>query len=340
MKKLNCAIIGCGNIGCSFDDYSKIIKTHAGGYFHNSNTKLLALCDIDKNKLKKYGKKYQINKLYTDPTQLFSNNAIDILSICTKIDTHFELVKQALSYNIKCIILEKPISDNLQNAKKIIDMCRKNKTILLIDFQRRFSPTYHILQKLIHQKKLGKIQTVNVYYGSGIANTGSHVFDLIRMLFGEIKSVRATSSHNTSNYSNDPNLDVTLHLTNGITVRLIALNVGKIGIFEMDIIGENGRINLDYAKNDFKFFKSSSQGDIKYGGLIPSQIKIPNSKYSPIQLVIQNAVNCYNKKSKPMCVGMDGYKSLELVICAKKSALTNKEITIPFNNMNYKIHSK
>ena len=80
MKKLNCAIIGCGNIGCSFDDYSKIIKTHAGGYFHNSNTKLLALCDIDKNKLKKYGKKYQINKLYTDPTQLFSNNAIDILS--------------------------------------------------------------------------------------------------------------------------------------------------------------------------------------------------------------------------------------------------------------------
>ena len=49
MKKLKCAVIGCGRIGCGFDDnQSNLIKTHAGSYFKNSQTNLVALCDIDK----------------------------------------------------------------------------------------------------------------------------------------------------------------------------------------------------------------------------------------------------------------------------------------------------
>ena len=54
MKKLNCAVIGCGRIGCGFDDnHSNLIKTHAGSYFKNSQTNLVALCDIDKKKNRK-----------------------------------------------------------------------------------------------------------------------------------------------------------------------------------------------------------------------------------------------------------------------------------------------
>ena len=60
MKAIRCAVIGCGRIGCGFDDdLSKIIKTHAGSYYKNSQTNLVALCDMDVNKLKKYGKKYR-----------------------------------------------------------------------------------------------------------------------------------------------------------------------------------------------------------------------------------------------------------------------------------------
>ena len=58
------AIIGCGRIGCGFDDKStQYIKTHAGAYSKCKKTQLVALCDIDKSKQKKYGKKYKISNI-------------------------------------------------------------------------------------------------------------------------------------------------------------------------------------------------------------------------------------------------------------------------------------
>ena len=83
MRKIYCAVIGCGRIGCGFDDTSNIKTpmTHAGSYHNNPNTDLIALCDIDKSKLKKYGKKYSISKLYDDPNKLFENVDLDCVSI-------------------------------------------------------------------------------------------------------------------------------------------------------------------------------------------------------------------------------------------------------------------
>ena len=46
-----CAVIGCGRIGCSFDDNSKLTRTHAGAYSKCKKTELISLCDIVKNKL-------------------------------------------------------------------------------------------------------------------------------------------------------------------------------------------------------------------------------------------------------------------------------------------------
>ena len=149
MNKLRCAVIGCGRIGCGFDDDSNgIIRTHAGSYYKNSKTKLVALCDIDKKKLKKYGTKYQVSGLYEHSFEMFKNENIECVSICTLAETHLELVKEAAEFNIKGIFLEKPISSTLLEAQKIIEICKKNKISLVIDHQRRFDPFYVKIKQL------------------------------------------------------------------------------------------------------------------------------------------------------------------------------------------------
>ena len=132
MKKLNCAVIGCGRIGCGFDDGTdQIIRTHAGSYFNNKKTNLFALCDVDQKKLDKYGKKYSVSNVYDTSSELFNSNEIDCVSICTPANSHLSLVEKALSSNIKAIFLEKPISNNLKNSQKIINLCKKNNVILI-----------------------------------------------------------------------------------------------------------------------------------------------------------------------------------------------------------------
>ncbi len=341
MTKLNCAVIGCGRIGCGFDDSSNdTIRTHAGSYHTNLNTKLISLCDIDPKKLKKYGKKYGVSNLYQNSSEMFKTHNIDCVSICTLVDTHLSLVKEAAKFNVKGIFLEKPISSSLKEAKQIIEICKKNKIALVIDHQRRFDPFYTQVKSLLAQKKIGGIQCVNVYYGSGIANTGSHLFDLLRMFFGEISTVQSKLSKNISNNIHDPNLDIVLQFSNKITCVIQSLDYSNYALFEMDIIGTLGRIKLDLVSNKIDFYNIPKENALVYRKLESSNFFIKRSNYSSIQLGVKDLINSIILKTNSLSTGLDGYKSLELITASLLSLKTGKSISLPISNNNYKIGSK
>ena len=340
MTKLNCAVIGCGRIGCGFDDnQNKIIKTHAGAYFKNSKTNLIALCDIDKSKLKKYSQKYNIKKTYTNAKDLFQNEKIDCVSICTLVDSHLELVKLASKYNVKGIFIEKPFAKSLKEAKKIIEICKKNEISIFVDHQRRFHPVYETVKKILEKKIVGNIQLVNVYYGSGISNTGSHMFDMLRMLFGEPKTIQAKKSRNLSNNKNDPNLDVILDFES-FYCNIHSLNYENYAIFQAEILGTLGMIKIEMINHKIEVFKVSTRQSAVYRNLKKIKIKSKNSKYSPIQIGLQKMIQAITSKTIPNSSGYDGYKALELIIGAIVASKNNKVMKLPLKNNNYKISSK
>jgi len=340
MKKLKCAVIGCGRIGCGFDDnQSNLIKTHAGSYFKNSQTNLVALCDIDKKKLEKYAKKYKISKTYTSTSELFKNEKLDCVSICTLVSTHLKIVEEAANSGVKGIFLEKPISDSINDAKKIIEICKRNKIKLQIDHQRRFHPVYLKIKKVLDEKKIGEIQFINVYYGAGIANTGSHMFDLLRMLFGEIKYVKSKYSKNKSQNKNDPNLDMTIEFFNSITCQINSLDYTNYAIFNMEIYGMKGVLKIDLIKNEGKLLKISNKSNVYK--ILEKEIIIAAKIFeTPIQMGLRNIINSIKLDKKIQSNGNDGIKSLEIIIAAMKSAKQKKQITLPLSNNQFKINSK
>ena len=341
MKKLRCAVIGCGRIGCGFDDYSfgKSPKTHAGSYLKHPETELVALCDVDIKKLKKYGKKFDVEGLYKKSSDMFRNENLDCVSICTLSDKHLELVKQASKFDIKGLFVEKPISNSLQNAKKIIQICKQHKITLALNHQRRFDPFYYSVKKLINKKIIGKSQLVNAYYGAGIANTGSHLFDLLRLFFGNVISLQGNFSKNNSNNAADPNINCSLEFGNGTICYIHALDLKNYGILELDIIGTKGRMRLDLSSNNLEYFKISSNKTLVYKNLVPSKINVNSSTFSSIYLCVQNLVKAIKQKKDPLCTGEDGYKSLELVIASLLSAQKKKKMNLPLTSK-YIINSK
>ena len=335
-----CALIGCGRIGCGFDDNSQLIRTHAGAYYNNSRTSLVALCDIDENKLSKYGKKYPVVNLYQDYKEMLRHEKLDLISICTLVDSHYTIISEAAKYGVKGIFLEKPMADTLFHAKKIIEICNKNDISLLIDYQRRFIPVYYKIKDYILSGNLGKIQKIIVYYGAGIANTGSHIFDLLYFLFGSVRSIYAKSSPNSSHTVIDPNLDVELVFTNGISCSIISFDVTHYGILEMEIFGSSGRLFLDMGNHEVNHFVVSKKDSLVYRQLVPK--KFPNTKKidEPIVKGLKNLLECVQTKKKSLCDGKDGYISLELVMASLISASKNKEISLPLSTLNYSLQSK
>ena len=248
-------------------------------------------------------------------------------------------MKLASKNNVKGIFIEKPFAVSLKEAKRIIEICKKNKIILLVDHQRRFHPIYETVKKILKKHTIGDIQFVNVYYGAGISNTGSHMFDMIRMLFGEVKSIEAKKSKNFSNNKNDPNLDIVLEFES-FYCNIHSLNYDNYAVFQAEIWGTLGLIKLEMINNRIQVFKVSTKKSAVYKNLENIQIKVKNSKFSPIQLGLEKMIQSITSKTIPDSNGYDGYKALELIIGSITASKNKKVIKLPLKNNNYQISSK
>jgi predicted dehydrogenase len=333
------AVIGCGRVGSLFDSDSKRknISSHCGAYNKHNKTKLVSVCDIDINKATLAKNKWKVNSSYTDYKKMLQNEEIDILSICTNPDTHLEIIDNVVNYGIKAIFCEKPLALNLNEAKDIISLCEKYNVLLAVNHFRRWDKFFQELKININNNKFGNIQFINYYYTRGIANTGSHLFDILRLLFGEIQSVRSYSSIN--DIENDHTISSNLIFENGIKCNLIGLDGRNYRIFDLEIFGANAKVVIDTSKN-VKLYKSDqSLRSSEFNELYES--KYCNSLHLNDDVFL-NSLNdiilCIESDSNPKCNGYDGFKSLELIIASKKSYFDNVSIALPLNNELYNMN--
>ena len=109
-KKINVAIVGCGHIA---QKHALILTSKKNKKFN-----LVAVCDINKEKAKNFGKKFKINFFYNIDNLLKSTN-VDLVVICTSSGYHYENAMTVSKYK-KNVVIEKPICLNLFEAKKVV----------------------------------------------------------------------------------------------------------------------------------------------------------------------------------------------------------------------------
>ena len=160
MKKhsINIGIIGFGNIGKKRYLAIKKIKRF--------NIKLKYIVDLNKPK-------------NLDDNILFFNNWKDIISI--KVDLiiistptkHSKIIVGKLcdKYNI---IVEKPLSNNLNEIKKFVDKANKHKKLLKVGYNLRFDDGLIKAKSILNKNLIGKIYYVKISYANGAAKTNSN----------------------------------------------------------------------------------------------------------------------------------------------------------------------
>jgi predicted dehydrogenase len=323
--KFRAGIVGCGRIGSETDDDPKrmMVRSHAGAYRAVDETELTAVCDSDRNKLEKCGKKWGVPSLYVDYKEMLKKEDFDILSICTWSSSHLEIAKEAIKNGVKAIFCEKPIANSLNSANEMVRLCNKNNVILQIDHQRRFNKFHQDLRGYIKGGKLGEIQQVTFYYGAGIANTGTHVFDLLRFFFGEVRWVQGVYSRNGSPNPNDPNIDGWLKFESGLMASVQALDSRFFSLFEMDCIGTNGRLNLTHGGFGIEFYEPmESEIFSGYKELFVSRVPFRlNAPFEFITSGLEHLVGCMKSGQESISSGEDGLRDLEIICAMHESAL-------------------
>lgn len=315
------ALIGCGKIGSEFDDHPRAegVYSHAGAYQACPDTRLVAVCDTDVNKLQRCAQKWGVEKVYADARTMFADARPDIVSICTPDETHYDLLSEALNaFGVQAVLAEKPIAINPEQADSLIKLADERGVLLAINYTRRYSDSFLDLQQFLSSGKIGKILSVSGYYTKGILHNGTHWFDLARFLVGEIVEVCAIGD---SIQGEDPTLDGFIKFASGAKGVLQGCEVsGNVSLFEMDIVGANGRVLITDSGHKIVFhdlienlhhssYKSFARTREVEGGLAASMLN-----------AVQDLVHCLNEKQQPRSNGSGAAQALRIACGLRHSA--------------------
>lgn len=254
---LSFAIIGCGNIA----------KRHAEQI--QAFGKLVAVCDIIRSKAEDLGKKYNA-EAFSSIEELFDNKKrIDVAVICTPNGLH--ATHSIISLQAGCHVLcEKPMAIRSADCRSMMKVAGKAGKHLFIVKQNRFNPPVIALKKLLDEKKLGAIYSIQLncfwnrdakYYenswkgtkeldGGTLFTQFSHFIDLLYWMFGDVKKIKAF----TKNFSHRDIIEFE--------------DTGVVSLtFESGIIG-----TINYSVNSYKKNMEGSvvvfgeKGTVKIGG--------------------------------------------------------------------------
>lgn len=165
--------------------------------------------------LVRLGKKFNFSKVTTDKNLFFKDNQSTTIVIASRHDTHAVFIKEALKSN-KNIFVEKPLCLTLKELVEIRKLS-SNKSLLMVGYNRRFSPLINNLKNIIDEFKSAKcfIYTCNSGYldpshwtqdiaigGGRLLGEACHFVDLLRFLAGasitHISKVEVENKNNVS----------------------------------------------------------------------------------------------------------------------------------------------
>lgn len=241
-------IIGCGAIAGGYDAEDipgPNILTHAKAFNTHQGFDLVGCLDVDQATAQSFADTWQVNKAYASLEQALSECDFDIISICTSTPSHESYLRQLNNYDMKLIFCEKPITDNLSSAREMSGLYKDNMTV---NYLRRFDPEIRQLSSNINRGEYGRFISGKAKYNKGLYNNGSHMTDLLHMLFGSLK-VKAAGEINHDYWPDDPTLSARLETDSGAQIGLIGSNVRNGMIFDLELVFEQAQISLTDFSN-------------------------------------------------------------------------------------------
>jgi len=325
------ALIGCGRIGSQFADDPKMkgdIFTHAEAYTRCPATELVALCDTDAERLAACGKRWNVQALYASVEEMLQAERVDVVSVCTPDATHYEVIRRLLNGNwgLKGVLCEKPFVLAVPQAQELIRFASENGVVLAVMYLRRHAQNMRALSSLLASGALGEIQGVSGWYTKGVLHNGSHWFDLLRYLVCNVEWVVAWNR--LADDATDPTLDVMLRLENGAFASLRACDSRQFSVFEMDLMGTQGRVQL--TDSGYRIDYHLATDSPRYTGCreLVRVFHEFGDRCDVMLHAVSDLVAAIEDRRAPSCDGADGLAALAIGRAALLSAENGRRVCL------------
>ena len=344
MKRIPIAVIGAGLIG----------RSHVQRALEHPGIELVGIADPSEE-----GRQVadSVNvQWFADFDRMLASAKPRGVVVATPNGMHARIAVHCLERGA-AVLVEKPIADTLEDAKRICDASARSGLPAMVGHQRRHNPIMRRAKQMIAAGRLGRPVCLTAmstwlkpaeYFetkwrrekgGGPVLINLIHDIDQLRFLFGDVDSVQAMTSNSIRGFEVEDTAVVLLRFRNGalgtVTVSDTAtapwnwdLSTGEAERFPRQDVnshflsGTDGSLTL--PRLEFWHYR---EGKSWHDELTEERTALHLANPYAEQMRQFGAV--VDGREEPLCSAVDGMSSLEVTLAVAAAARTERPISLP-----------
>jgi predicted dehydrogenase len=293
-QELRIGVIGCGRLG----------QIHSRVYTEIPHIRLVGVCDTIAERAGAAAVQFSTEAFGDYRTLL---DRVDAVSIATPTNTHFEIAKTAILLK-KHVLVEKPVTDNLRQAKALMRLAHRCKVILQVGHVERFNSAFIAAQKLALNPRFIECHRLSPFPNRSldigvVFDLMIHDIDIILgLVHSKIKRIDAVGISVLTPFEDIANVRITFR--NGCVANLTASRISDEPLRKIRIFLKDTYISLDYQAQEAYCYKKEKTSINK--------TPIPIEKEEPIRKEIDSFLLCVRNNRKPVVSGLEAYQALKI----------------------------
>jgi predicted dehydrogenase len=303
VEKLKVGVVGVGYFG----------QFHAEKYANIEEVELVGVVDADLSRAREIAKRYRTQP-FKHHADLF--NKIQAVSIAVPTPLHYSTTKDFFLQGID-VLLEKPISNTLEQADEMIGLAESKGLILQVGHLERFNGALSGLEGRVQHPRFIESHRLAPFSGRGaevdvVLDLMVHDIDIIlNLVNSEVKELRAVG---IPILTHSPDIaNARIEFENGCTASLTANRISEEKIRKTRIFQPDGILSIDYLSQ--KFFVSKREGHLGEEK-VPRMIteEIPVRKIDLLEAEIHSFLQSVRSRRNARVSGLDGKRALALAL--------------------------
>jgi predicted dehydrogenase len=301
MQKIKVGVVGIGHLG----------KYHLQKYQKLEHCEIVAAADVIAENAENAAGLYACRAM-TDYRAMIG--AVDAVSIAVPTRCHHEVAKAFLEAGVH-VLLEKPITETLEQADELVALADRNGLVLQIGFVERFNPAVVALGKVIQKPLFIEAHRLHPFYERGtdvdvILDLMVHDLDIIlHFVNSPLLDVDAVGTAVLTD-----KVDITnarLRFASGCVANITASRISMKTMQKIRFFGLEGYHAVDCSKRDLL---SLSRQTAPGGKIEIVQNHVEIIQKDPLEEEIRAFTEAVLKKTPPPVSGREGRNVLAVAL--------------------------
>ena len=311
MSSVKVGVVGVGYLG----------QHHARIYSEIPETTLVGVVDINQERAREIAKRYSTTPYY-DYRELFGK--IDAVSIVVPTVLHRLIAGHFIEEGIN-ILIEKPVTTTLEEARELMEMANRKKVILQVGHIERFNSAVIELSKIIDRPvfidcyRMGPYTNRNTDVGV-VLDLMIHDIDIVMSIVkSKVTKISAFGYPVFSRQEDIANSQILFE--NGCIANLTASRITRKKIRRMEVTEVDAFISIDYLEQELAVYKKTTTG-------VPPILmdKPMMQKGEPLRFELEHFTRCVKNGERPLVGLEEGKNALEVALKILEEIKKNQRI--------------